>query len=38
MKVSEETTKEIGIRAITMKPILQNGLSQAIRKVLDGKE
>ena len=37
-KISEETNKEIGIRAIVMKPILQNVLSQTIRKVLDGEE
>jgi DNA-binding NarL/FixJ family response regulator len=34
-RVSEETTKEIGIREIVMKPILQHVLSQTIRKVLD---
>lgn len=37
-KVSEETTKEIGIREIVMKPILQHVLSQTIRKVLDGSK
>ena len=37
-KVSEEATKEIGIRAVVMKPILQNVLAQTIRKVLDGEE
>ncbi len=34
-KVSDRASKEIGIREVVMKPILQDVLSQTIRKVLD---
>lgn len=36
-KVSEEKTKQLGIRAFIMKPIKRREIAETIRRVLDGK-
>jgi CheY-like chemotaxis protein len=37
-RVSEAKAREIGIRAYVMKPMTDNELANAVRRVLDGRE